>query len=103
MEIISVQPVKGQKINVNLDAQRVTLRISQRSTGLYMDVAVNDRWVVQGVLCLNGNKIVRYPYLGFRGELFFCDTKGIDDPYYSELGNRFKLYYATEQEMSAAL
>lgn len=38
MEIISVQPVKGQKINVSLDAQRVTLRISQRSTGLYMDV-----------------------------------------------------------------
>ncbi|MEX5413415.1 phage baseplate plug family protein [Atlantibacter hermannii] len=103
MEIISVQPVKGQKINVSLDAQRVTLRISQRSTGLYMDVALNDEWIAQGVLCLNGNKIIRYPYLGFKGEIFFCDTKGGDDPFYSELGDRFKLYYATEQEMSATL
>ena len=102
MQIISIQPVKGQTIDLNLDGQRTTLRIVQRTSGIYMDVAVNNLWVAQGVLCLNGNKIIRYPYLGFKGEMFFCDTKGIDDLFYSELGDRFKLYYATEQEMSAA-
>ncbi|WP_404851567.1 hypothetical protein P5M00_15075 [Enterobacter asburiae] len=58
-------------------------------------------WIAQGVLCHNCNKIVRYPYLGFKGELFFADTKGSLDPFYDELGTRFKLFYATADEIAA--
>ncbi|WP_289365959.1 phage baseplate plug family protein [Pantoea stewartii] len=102
MQTITLQPVKAQELMVRLGEQSVTLRIFQRSTGLYIDIGVGDFWIAQGVICLNGNRLVRYPYLGFSGELFFADTKGNDDPDYSGLGDRFLLFYATAQEMSAA-
>ncbi|EBG0050131.1 hypothetical protein VQ196_000155 [Salmonella enterica] len=101
MQNISLKPLKAQEVSVNLDGQAVTLRIVQRTTGLFMDVGVDNLWIAQGVLCLNCNKIVRYPYLKFRGEIFFADTKGSLDPVYDELGTRFKLFYATEEEMAA--
>ena len=103
MQTISLQPVKGQPLQVSLGGQRVTLRINQRSTGMFIDVALSGVWIAQGVLCLNCNKIIRYPYLKFKGELFFADTKGDLDPVYDELGSRFKLFYATEEEMSNVL
>ncbi|WP_110798241.1 phage baseplate plug family protein [Cronobacter sakazakii] len=103
MQTISLQPVKGQTLQVSLGGQRVTLRINQRSTGMFIDVALSGAWIAQGVLCLNCNKIIRYPYLKFKGEMFFADTKGDSDPVYDELGSRFKLFYATEEEMSNVL
>lgn len=102
MQTITLQAIKAQELEVKLGEQTVTLRIFQRSTGLYADIGIGDVWVAQGVLCLNGNKLVRYPYLGFQGELFFADTKGSDDPTYDGLGDRFNLFYATAEEMSAA-
>lgn len=101
MQNISLKPLKAQEVSVNLGGQNVTLRIVQRNTGLFMDVGLDDRWIAQGVLCLNCNKIVRYSYLGFIGELFFADTKGGEDPVYDELGTRYKLFYATADEMAA--
>lgn len=62
MQTISLQPVKGQTLQVSLGGQRVTLRINQRSTGMFIDVALSGVWIAQGVLCLNCNKIIRYPY-----------------------------------------
>lgn len=100
MQNISLKPLKAQEVSVNLAGQSVTLRVVQRSTGLFMDIGVDNLWIAQGVLCLNCNKIVRYPYLKFSGELFFADTKGSLDPVYDELGPRFKLFYATAKEMA---
>ena len=100
MQNISLKPLKAQEVSVNLAGKSVTLRIVQRSTGLFMDIGVDNLWIAQGVLCLNCNKIVRYPYLKFSGELFFADTKGRLDPVYDELGTRFKLFYATAEEMA---
>lgn len=101
MQNISLKPLKAQEVSVNLDGQSVTLRIVQRSTGMFIDVGLDNLWIAQGVLCHNCNKIVRYPYLGFKGELFFADTKGSLDPVYDELGTRFKLFYAAADEMAA--
>lgn len=101
MQNISLKPWKAQEVSITLDGQAMTLRIVQRSTGLFMDVGIDNRWIAQGILCLNCNKIIRYPYLKIRGELFFADTKGSLDPYYDELGSRFKLFYATAEEMAA--
>lgn len=75
------------------------LRIVQRTSGLFMDVNLGGFWIAQGLACLNCNKIVRYAYLGFQGELFFADTKGSEDPVYDQLGDRFQLFYASSEEM----
>ncbi len=101
MQNISLKPVKAQEVSVSLSGQDVTLRIVQRATGLFIDIGVDSRWIAQSVPCLNCNKLVRYSYLKFSGELFFADTIGDLDPQYDGLGGRFKLFYATSEEMSA--
>lgn len=64
-----------------------------------MDLTVNGDPILQGVPCLYANKIVRYKYLGFRGDLFFLDNEGQSDPQWNELADRFPLYFITEAEL----
>lgn len=99
MQEISLQPSKSQKVSVSLNDQSCEIKIHQRSTGLYMDLYVDNNPLMQGVICLNCNFMVRYPYLKFSGDLVFVDTKGTDDPTYDEIGDRFKLYYLTADEI----
>lgn len=101
MLVVTLKPIKGQQVNVDLDGQSTTLKITQTTAGLFMDIGLDNLWIAQGIPCLNCNKLVRYKYLGFKGELFFADTVGDRDPTYDGLGGRFKLFYATEQEMAA--
>ncbi|HHH3032952.1 TPA: hypothetical protein ACPZXY_004694 [Serratia marcescens] len=98
LEIV-LKPLKSQRFTVSLNNQACEIRLAQRTTGLYIDLAVNGTPCLQGVLCLNGNKIVRYGYLPFAGELFFADLAGNADPEWSGLGERFKLYYLAPEEM----
>ncbi|WP_447881061.1 phage baseplate plug family protein [Serratia fonticola] len=102
MQAITLQPIKAQQVNISLGGQDCTLRLVQRTTGLFIDVALNGLWIAQGVICLNCNKLVRYAHLGFKGELFFADIVGSSDPVHDELGSRFVLLYASEEEMESA-
>lgn len=54
---------------------------------------------MQGVPCLHGNKMVRYSYLGFKGDLIFIDNDGESDPQWEGLGSRYLLYYIEENEL----
>ncbi|MFN1150040.1 phage baseplate plug family protein [Serratia liquefaciens] len=98
LEIV-LKPLKAQRFTVTLNNQACEIRLAQRTTGLYIDMTVNSIPCLQGALCLNGNKIVRYGYLPFAGELFFADLEGNADPEWSGLGERFKLYYLAPEEL----
>lgn len=99
MQLITLQPSKSQIVNVILNSQNCKLKIHQRSTSLYMDIYINDRAVALGVLCLNCNFIVRYKYLGFSGDLVFVDTLGSSNPEWSGIGERYKLYYLSPEDL----
>lgn len=101
MQTITLQPIKAQRVSASLGGQDCQIRLVQRTSGLFIDVALNGIWIVQGVMCLNCNKLVRYEHLGLQGELFFADTVGDSDPVYDELGSRFQLFYATKEEMES--
>lgn len=102
MQEITLKPIKAQQVSVTIGGQVCQIRLVQRTTGLFIDVALSGLWIVQGVICLNCNKLVRYAHLGLEGELFFADTVGDADPIYDELGSRFQLFYATKEEMESA-
>ena len=101
MQIVPLQAVPSQNISVVLADQPCELRVYQKTTGLFMDVLVNDDLIVAGVLCENKNRIVRSLYLGFSGDFFFFDSQGNDDPVYVGLGSRFNLAYLTAAELPA--
>lgn len=99
MITVSLEAVKEQTVNVALNQQQCSIRLVQRESAIYMDLSVNNVPLIQGVPCLYANKMVRYSYLGFSGDLIFLDTQGTSDPEYSNLGGRYKLFYMTEAEL----
>lgn len=99
MITISLEPEKEQTVNVALNQQQCSIRLIQRETCIYMDLSVDNVPLMQGVPCWYANKMVRYSYLGFSGDLVFLDKEGSSDPEYSQLGSRFQLFYLTEAEL----
>jgi len=88
-----------------LGGQSARMSIYQNSTGLFIDVYVNDELIIGGVVCENENRIVRSLYLGFIGDLAFFDTAGTEDPRYAKeatsgLGTRFLLLYLTPADIA---
>ena len=93
MSVIPLQPVPRQTLAVTLSGQACRIGVYQKSTGLFLDLAVNGQAVIGGVLCLNLARIVRDAYLGFAGDLVFYDAAGARDPDSAGLGTRFLLVY----------
>lgn len=94
LTIVPLEAVPSQAVQIILGGQNCLIRVYQKSTGLFFDLLVKGEPVVLGRICLDRNKLVRYVRLNFGGELFFVDDQGTSDPEYSELGERYKLFYA---------
>lgn len=93
MKWIPLQPVPSQTLSVVLSGQNCQISVYQKSTGLYLDLKVDDAPIVTTVLCHDRVRLVRSAYLGFAGDLAFEDTLGQADPQYDSLGSRFVLSY----------
>ncbi|CAB3638258.1 hypothetical protein LMG26685_01768 [Achromobacter mucicolens] len=93
MKWIPLHPVPSQTLSVVLSGQNCQISVYQKSTGLYLDLKVDDAPVVTAVLCHDRVRLVRSAYLGFVGDLAFEDTQGQADPQYDSLGSRFVLSY----------
>ena len=100
MQLVPLQAIPSQTVTVQLNGQSCTLNVYQKSTGMFMDVLVNDVLIIGGVICENLNRIVRSLYLGFIGDFAFVDTQGSLDPYYAGLGIRYFLIYFLATELS---
>lgn len=99
MQTIPLAATPSQEVTVTLANQVCRVKVSQKSTGLFLDLYVSDALIVAGVICHNLNKIVRETYRGFVGDLTFYDTQGADDPYYTGLGARFLLLYLEASDL----
>lgn len=91
--LVPVQALASQSLQVYLGGQNVTLVIYQRRYGLFVDLYLDNAIVRRGMEALNLVKIVRDPYLGFIGNLYFYDLEGTDNPSSALLGSRFVLLY----------
>lgn len=101
MQAIPLNAIPNQTLTVGLDGQACQIDVFQKEGKVFVNLYVNDREVVLGVLAENRNRIVRDAYLGFSGDLAFIDTQGADDPNYLGLGARFVLFYMTAAEVAA--
>lgn len=90
---IPLQSVPDQTFSVELGGQDCEIHIYLRYSFLYMDLTVDDEIVFQGQICLNNVNMIQYNHEKFNGEIRFVDTQGTDDPYYTELNERWYLVY----------
>lgn len=103
MQIIPLQPVANQTLTAVLGNQNCRINVYQKFFGLYLDLSIGtDPPIVVGTICQNANPIVRYPYLGFIGDLVFFDTQGSDDPVYTGLGSRWQFVYLEASDLAQA-
>lgn len=95
MQIIPIQAIASQSFSTTLNGQDCVISIYQKSTGVYFDLTLNgaSEAIVQTSLCHDRVFLVRYPYLGFLGNLSFVDTQGASDPQYQGLGTRYIFVY----------
>lgn len=101
MQQIPLLDVPSQTLNVTLSGQYTTLNIWSRTTGMYMDVYVNNALIIASVICQNLNPIVRNAYLGYLGDFLFFDTQGTSDPRSPGLGSRYLLIYVSPDDLAA--
>ena len=90
---IPLQPIENQQLSIVLAGQACKIWIKQKRTGLFLDLMVNNNYILQGQLCLDRVSMCTEVYLGFIGQLSFFDNQGNNDPVYSGLGDRFSLIY----------
>jgi hypothetical protein len=93
MKQIPIASTPSQTLNVTLGAQSCKINLYQKSTGVYLDLSIDNAPIITAVLCLDRVKLVRHKYLGFIGSLAFVDTQGKTDPDYTGFGARYVLIY----------
>lgn len=101
MQIIPTIAVPAQNFNVTVGDQNCRIAVYQKTTGIYLDLIVENVPKVQGVLCHDRVLLVRQPYLGFVGDLCFVDTQGSADPAYMGLGTRWILAYLEPSDLAS--
>lgn len=105
MLIVPLRPVASQTLTILLAQQNCRINVYQREHGLYLDLlvpALQAPPIVAGVVGRNNNRLVRYAYLGFAGDLKFFDELGQTDPYYTGLGTRYQLVYLESSDLAVA-
>jgi len=101
MNIIALQALAYQKFLVDLGGQQCQIALYQKSTGLYLDLTVNNVVLFTCEICRDRTLLVRYAYLGFIGDLAFYDSQGASDPNYMALGSRWQLVYLLPSDVAA--
>lgn len=96
---VPLSPAPGQRLQIVLDDQNVTLAVRQKGARLYLDLDVSGTPVMSGAICSDRTNVKQYKTMPFRGGLFFIDTEGRDAPQFEGLGTRWVLMYLTEDEL----
>lgn len=96
---IPIAAVPSQTLSVLLAGQNCQLSIRHKTTGIYLDLSVDNTPITLSSLCLDRVRLVRRPYRGFKGDLAFVDTQGVLDPQFSGFGDRWRLVYIEEVEL----
>lgn len=99
MQIIPLVDAYSQTLSTTLGGQSCRVNVYQKATGLFLDLYVADALIIGGVICQNGNPIVRDAYLNFVGELMFIDNQGSSDPTTPGLGTRYSLVYLEASDL----
>lgn len=99
MKVVPIKPVPSQALTTVLGGQNCRIAVYQKSTGLFLDLLVDNEPIVSAAICRDRVNLVRQAYLGFVGGLVFCDTQGVSDPTYGGLGSRYLLAYLDPSDL----
>ena len=87
MTRIPLATAPNQTLAVTLDQQNVQLALRQNASQMYIDVQLNDQYVVRSRVCRDRQRLLTgVRYKGLKGDFAFIDTQGTNDPEWTGLG-----------------
>jgi hypothetical protein len=98
--MIQINPaaLPSQTFYAVLGGHNCSLKLYQRGDHLYLDLWTADGDVCRGAICRNGADVLQSPSPLFKGSLHFYDFRGVSDPAFEGLGNRYALLFIPEGE-----
>lgn len=99
MQLVPLAASPSQTIAIVLAGQNCQISVYYKTTGIFMDLAVNGVQLLSTRLAVNGAFMVASAYLGFIGNLVFIDAQGRENPDYTQFGTRFYLIYAEATDL----
>lgn len=97
--IIPLDKLPNQSFNIDLNGQQCEFEFITRGVYMFMNLTLDGKNILNGVICLNGVDLVQYDDFGFVGRLYFVDTQGKLDPLYYGLNDRWLLVYEVEDSV----
>lgn len=96
---IPLQTLPNQEFSAVLGGQNCVVNIRQAGGFCYLSLTADGQRICAGHVCQSGEPIPVWNTPDFSGRLFFVDENGrFAAPEYSELGTRYRLFYATAEE-----
>ena len=93
---IPLMSVPNQRLQTQIDGITYALVLTQRTTGMFIDIYVNGVAACLGVVCIDRAPITA---LGYDGAFVFIDNSGNSvNPEWSLLNDSVFLYYVTAAE-----
>ena len=100
MLTVPLASVPSQNFNIQLDGQNCSLSVYTLTTGLYLDLTLNNETIATARIMLDGARILEdLQYTAFVGDFICVDTQGEDDPVYTGLGTRWQLVYLEASDL----
>ncbi|MCC8189698.1 MAG: hypothetical protein LIP77_03535 [Planctomycetes bacterium] len=93
---IALSRLPAQRFQAVLDGQHCTIALRQKGARLFLDLETEAGQVCQGAVCLHGAEVTQSPTPNFLGGLFFVDTLGQSAPQWELLGDRYRLFFASD-------
>ena len=95
---IPLMAVPSQRLQTKIDGKAYSLTLTQRTTGMFIDIYVDGVAVCLGVVCIDRAPITA---LGFDGGFVFIDNSGNSvNPQYLLLNDSVFLYYLSADELA---
>lgn len=94
MILIPLQAVPSQTLATIVARQAVQIALRHSGDAVYFDLRYAGQPVVITRICRDRTRLLTDAhYHGFEGDFAIVDTQGKEDPNYTGLGARWKLYY----------
>lgn len=97
--IIPLEQQPNQSFDIDLNGQQCSFEFITRGVYMFMNMTLNNRNILNGIICLNGVDLIQYDDFGFVGRIYFKDTQGSLDPLYYGLSDRWLLIYEVEDSV----
>lgn len=67
---IPMEQQPNQKFDIDLNGQQCEFEFITRGVFMFMNMTLNNKNILNGVICLNGVDLVQYDDFGFKGSRY---------------------------------